>query len=280
MRLAWWGGVTDFKTLLVDTVRPGVVQVTLNRPALRNAVDRTMHHELSDVFIRLRSVPDLGAIVLTGAGDVFCAGGDFRLMEEFQEDDWRRTVRMMDEGITLVRDLLQIPPPVVAAVNGNAYGLGATLALLCDFIVISESASLADTHTRAGIVAGDGGTLVWPHILGHVRAKEFLLTGDPVDAKTALSMGMVNRVVPADDVLPAAIEMAGRLAGGPREAIAWTKQAINVTLLRDASQHMPLAIALEARTMMLPDHREGIAAFRERRPAAWPSNSPEPPPAF
>ena len=101
--------MTDFKTLLVDTVRPGVVQVTLNRPALRNAVDRTMHHELSDVFIRLRSLPDLGAIVLTGAGDVFCAGGDFRLMEEFQEDDWRRTVRMMDEGITLVRDLLQIP---------------------------------------------------------------------------------------------------------------------------------------------------------------------------
>jgi enoyl-CoA hydratase len=235
-----------------------------------------MHAELSDFFVRLRALPDVGAIVLTGAGSAFCAGGDFELMEEFQRDDWRRTVRTMDEGVTLVRDLLQVPPPVIAAVNGAAYGLGATLALLCDFIVISEAATLADTHVRAGIVAGDGGTLVWPHLLGHARAKEFLLTGDPVDAKTALSLGMVNRVVPAEELLPVALDMAVRLAAGPRQAIAWTKQAINTTLLREASQQMPLAIALEARTMMLPDHREGISAFRQRRDAAWPSNCPEP----
>jgi enoyl-CoA hydratase len=272
--------VTDYKNLLVESTRPGVLQVTLNRPARRNAIDRATHRELSDLLVRLRHMPDLGAVVLTGAGDAFCAGGDFGLMEEFQRDDWRRTVRMLDEGTTLVRDLLQVPLPVVAAVNGGAYGLGATLALLCDFVVICESANLADTHVRAGIVAGDGGTLVWPHILGHVRAKEFLLTGDPVDAKTALSMGMVNRVVPTDEVLPAALEVAGRLAAGPREAIAWTKQAINTTLLREASQQMPLAIALEARSMLLPDHREGIAAFRERRPAAWPSNETEPLPDF
>jgi enoyl-CoA hydratase len=272
--------VTDYENLVVETARPGVLQVTLNRPAVRNAIDRTTHGELSDLFVRLRHMPDLGAIVLTGAGNGFCSGGDFGLLEEFQVDDWRRTVRMMDEGVTLVRDLLQIPRPVVAAVNGGAYGLGASLALLSDFVVISESASLADTHVRVGIVAGDGGTLVWPHLLGHLRAKEFLLTGDPIDAKTALSLGMVNRVVPAEEVLPAALEVAGRLAAGPRDAIAWTKQAINSTLLREASQQMPLAIALEARTMTLPDHVEGIAAFRARRPPDWPGNAPEPPPAF
>jgi len=271
------GNMTDFETLLVETTRPGVILVTLNRPARRNAVDRTMHGELSELFVRLRSMPDVGAVVLTGAGGGFCAGGDFGLMEEFQRDDWRRTVRTMDEGVAMVRDLLQVPAPVVAAVNGGAYGLGATLALLCDFVVISEQASLADTHVKAGIVAGDGGTLVWPHLLGHLRAKEFLLTGDPLDAKTALSMGLVNRVVPAEDVLQTALDMADRFANGPRQAIAWTKQAINSALLREASQQMPLAIALEARTMMLPDHGEGISAFRQRRQAEWPSNQAEPP---
>src|SRR5262249_28324931 len=143
--------LTEHATLVVEEVRSGVVQLTLNRPERRNAVHRTMHAELSDFFVRLRALPDVGAIVLTGAGPAFCAGGDFELMEEFQRDDWRRTIRTMDEGVTLVRDLLQIPLPVIAAVNGAAYGLGATLALLCDFIVISEAATLADTHVRAGI---------------------------------------------------------------------------------------------------------------------------------
>jgi enoyl-CoA hydratase len=268
--------VASYDTLIVDHLDGGVLQITLNRPEQRNAVSRRMHVELTDLLTSLRLQPDVGAVVITGAGSAFCAGGDFGLMEEFQRDDWRRTIRMLDEGVTLVRELLSLRPPLIAAVNGHAYGLGATLVLLADLIVMSADARLADTHVLAGLVAGDGGTLVWPRALGPARAKEFLLTGDPIDAPKALELGLVNRVVPAPHVLTTAIELATRLSGGARDAIAWTKQAINSSLLREAAHQMPLALALEARSMMLPDHREGIAAFRERRPPEWPGTSKEP----
>jgi enoyl-CoA hydratase len=268
--------VGSYDTLIVDQLDGGVLQITLNRPDQRNAVSRRMHVELTDLLTSLRLQPDVGAVVITGAGNAFCAGGDFGLMEEFQRDDWRRTIRMLDEGVTLVSEFLSLRPPLIAAVNGHAYGLGATLVLLADLIVMSADARLADTHVLAGLVAGDGGTLLWPRALGPARAKEFLLTGDPIDAPKALELGLVNRVVPAPDVFPTAVELATRLSGGARDAIAWTKQAINSTLLREAAHQMPLALALEARSMMLPDHREGIAAFRERRPPEWPGTSKEP----
>jgi enoyl-CoA hydratase len=268
--------VPRYETLIVEDLPDGVVRVTLNRPEHRNAVSRLMHLELTDLLFCFREQSDVGAVVLTGAGNAFCAGGDFALMEEFQRDDWRRTVRMLDEGVTLVREFLSLRPPLVAAVNGHAYGLGATLVLLSDLVVMSAEARLADTHVLAGLVAGDGGTLLWPQALGHARAKEFLLTGDPVDAATALGLGLVNRVVPPADVEPTAVELATRLSTGSRDAIAWTKQAINAALLREAAQHMPLALALEARSMTLPDHREGISAFRERRTPQWPGITTEP----
>jgi enoyl-CoA hydratase len=120
-------------------------------------------------------------------------------------------------------------------------------------------------------VAGDGGTVVWPSRIGLARAKEFLLTGDPVDAAAALDLGLVNRVVPTEKVLDTALAWATRLAEGPRHAIAYTKQALNAQLLRDAATQMPLAISLEGRTFSQPDVAEGTRAFREKRPPRWPS---------
>jgi enoyl-CoA hydratase len=136
---------------------------------------------------------------------------------------------------------------------------------------MSESAVIADTHVRAGIVAGDGGTLIWPALLGPNLAKEYLMTGDHVDAATALRIGLANHVVSGDQVLTKALEIARRLARGPRHAIAWTKQGVNVALLREAAWMLTMTNAQEARTMADADLTEGVRAFQERREPRWPS---------
>ena len=181
-----------YKTLLVEPGPPGVLVVTLNRPEEGNAVDATMHEELLRLLFEIRDAPDLGAIVLTGQGRIFCGGGSMSLLNEVQQGDYRRSGRTLEQGIALVREFLSIRPPVVVALNGGATGLGATLALLGDIIVMADSARIADTHVEVGIVAGDGGTLLWPSRVGMARAKEFLLTGDMVNAADALAMGLVT----------------------------------------------------------------------------------------
>ena len=264
-----------YETLLTDRRDDGVLIVSLNRPERRNAVNLQMHTELVDLLRALRHEPDLGAVVLTGSGAGFCAGGDVDFLDAIAADDWRRTVRRLEEAITLVREFLALRVPLVAAVHGHATGLGATIALLADIVVMAEDARIGDTHVKMGIVAGDGGTVLWPALVGPARAKEYLMTGDLLDAATAERIGLVNHVAPAGEVMDRALELAGRLAQGPRLAIAFTKQAVNAALDREVAMAMPLSVAQEARTFDQPDVAEGTAAFRERRPPRWPSTSPE-----
>ena len=265
----------DFETLTATQASPGVIAITLNRPDSHNAVDRTMHHELLEAFHAFHAEPDLGAVVLAGNGPTFCAGGSMQMIQDFAVDDYRRTIRTLEQGVRLALELLQIGPPVVAAVRGNAMGLGATMALLCDVIVVGESTRIADTHVRAGIVAGDGGTLIWPAVLGPARAKELLMTGRALSATEAERVGLVNHVVPDAEVADRALAIAMELAAGPRQAIVWTKQVVNNSLLREAMAQLPLAISLEARTMLQPDMTEGTQAFLNRRTPKWPSTEPE-----
>jgi enoyl-CoA hydratase len=266
---------STYQTLLVEPGPPGVLVVTLNRPEEGNAVNRAMHEELLRLLFEIRDAPDLGAIVLTGSGRVFCGGGSMSFLNEVWDSDYRHSGRILEQGISLVRELLSVRPPVVVALNGGAVGLGATLALLGDIIVMADTAKIADTHVKVGIVAGDGGTLLWPSRVGMARAKQYLLTGDTVTAEEALAMGLVNAVVPKDQVRDTALEWAKRFADGPRLAIAYTKQAMNATLLREAAHQVPLAMALEARTFGQPDVREGIQAFVDKRQPSWPSAVPE-----
>lgn len=261
----------EYETLKVEGPdEDGVVVVTLNRPEARNSFSHEMHFEFADVVRVLRNPEGVGAVVLTGAGKGFSSGGDMSMIDRFSKDpDY--VVTMMDEGMHLVTDMLRIRPPMVAAINGHAMGLGATIGLICDIVVMAESAKIADTHVKAGIVAGDGGTVIWPLLIGTNRAKELLMTGEVLDAQTAHQIGLVNHLVADDQVMPKALQIARDLARGPRDAIAWTKQAINVPLLRDVVAHMPLSISLESRSMALPDVAEGVASFREKRPAVWPS---------
>lgn len=256
-----------------------VLIVTLDRPEARNAINRAMHRELAQLVQSLRAgsdgVANAGAIVLTGKGTAFSAGGDLDLIGSYAESAWVAGLQLADESLMLVRDFLSIRPPVVAAVNGDAYGLGATLALLCDVVVMADEAVIADTHVKVGIVPGDGGTVLWPALLGPAKAKELLMTGGRVRAGEAERLGLVNRVVAREEVLTTAMEIAKDLAAGPRQAIAWTKQLINGALLRECVSHLPFALSLETASLMHPDVVEGITAIKEGRRPLWPSSRGE-----
>jgi enoyl-CoA hydratase len=248
-----------YKYLLVDRRAGGVTVVTMNRPEILNAVNWEMHEELERVFVDLDEDKDVRAIVLTGAGRGFCSGGDQKSLDKVAIPSPTRS------GRHLIRNMLEVEVPIVAAVNGAAVGLGATLALMCDVIFAQSTARFADTHVTAGVVAGDGGAVIWPLLIGPARAKHYLMTGDFISAEEAVSMGLINRVVREGDVREVAIEYAEMLASGPREAIAWTKYSINKIVKEYANLLLDTSLALETLTFASPERREAVAAFAEKR---------------
>ncbi|HEX2484872.1 MAG TPA: enoyl-CoA hydratase-related protein [Myxococcota bacterium] len=241
-----------------------VLRVTIDHPASAlNAVDELLHDELSRLFRELRRETEARAVVLTGRGRAFSAGGDFGWFSTFE--DLRQLEPLRHDARQLLYDLLDVELPVVAALNGPAVGLGASIALLCDVIFMAETATVADPHVRVGVVAGDGGTVIWPLVLGPARAKQYLLTGDPVTAAEAERLGLVNRVVAPEALQDEALAFARRLADGAPLALRYTKLAINQTLKQAALAAFDVATALEIVTFQSADHREALAALREKR---------------
>ncbi len=253
-----------YQTLLIEKDSDGVALVTLNRPDKRNAVSQQMHTELEDIFVDLCNDDEIRAVVLTGAGSAFCAGGDVEGMQtgEFRPGGPRAPFHMVRR---LIVNLLELEQPIVAAVNGDGAGLGATIPLFCDVIVMAETARLADTHVRMGLVAGDGGVVIWPWLVGMARAKEYLLTGRWIDGREAERVGLVNYAVPQDQVLPKAMEIARQLAHGAPLAIRWTKYAVNKVLREHVNLALDSSMFLEAITMGSDDLQEAARAFFEKR---------------
>ncbi|MGZ4681495.1 MAG: enoyl-CoA hydratase/isomerase family protein [Acidimicrobiales bacterium] len=241
-----------------------VLRVTIDRPGdPLNAVDGTLHHELTRLFPRLQREREARAVLLTGAGRAFSAGGDFTWFPELQAPGALEDLRL--DARQMIWDLLDVPLPIVCAVNGPAIGLGASIALLCDVIVMAESATLADPHVRVGLVAGDGGTIAWPLAVGPARAKEYLLTGDPIGAVEAERIGLVNRVVPDDALEAESLALARRLAAAPPLAVRHTKAAVNNWVKQTAMASFDLATASEISTFRSDDHAEALAALRDKR---------------
>ena len=241
-----------------------VLRVTIDRPGdPLNAVDGTLHHELSRLFPRLQRERVARVVLLTGRGKAFSAGGDFAWFPELQQPGRLEDLRL--DARQMIWDLLDVPLPIVCAVNGPAVGLGASIALLSDVIVMAESASLADPHVRVGLVAGDGGTIAWPLAVGPARAKQYLLTGDPVSAVEAERIGLVNLVVPDDELDQAAMAFAHKLASRPPLAVQHTKAAVNNWVKQTALASFDLATASEMVTFGSADHAEALAAIREKR---------------
>lgn len=241
-----------------------IMTVTMNRPDKLNAVDERMHEELASVFIDLNNDPDVDVIIFTGEGRAFSAGGDIEWMQAMIDEPARfeKTAR---EGKQIVFSMLDCEKPIIAKVNGHATGLGATMALFCDVIFASEKAKIGDPHVRVGFVAGDGGAVIWPQLIGYPRAKEFLMTGDLMSASQAAAIGLINHAVSPDELDKAVLDFARRLSGGALKAIKWTKMSVNIGLKQLAHSIMDASISYEAQSNVTADHAEAVAAFRDGR---------------
>jgi len=242
-----------------------VGEITLTRPELLNRFDVALHRDFTELLLELRGRRDLRAVVLASTGKCFSAGGDFDLMLAARADIDVRT-NLMDEGRLMFRLLADLALPVVVAMQGDAIGLGATVALSCDAIVASRTAAISDPHVAVGLVAGDGGCVVWPAAVGMLRAKRYLLTGDRLTAEEGWAIGLVTDLVDGpDDALPAARALAARIAALPPLAVQGTKRALNRVVQQRAGEVLDLSFALEGDSMASDDLAEAIAAFKERR---------------
>jgi enoyl-CoA hydratase len=218
-----------------------------------------LHRELSEIWSQVRLDLDTDVVVLTGYGDrTFSAGGQ---MSWFASMDSQEKDVAIAEGRRIVIDMLEVPQPIIAAVNGPAVGLGATVALFSDVVIAADTAVIADPHVALGMVAGDGGAIIWPWLVGVNRAKEFLFTGDHIDARRTLDIGLVNHVVPADTLEDFAHGLARRIAAHSPMAVQGTKSSINA-LLRDAvNTVLQTSLAVERRTLDTPEHTEAVGKF-------------------
>ncbi len=253
----------EYKTLIFER-RGRVLEITMNRPEKLNAVDEAMHAELARVFVDVSSDPECDIAVLTGAGRAFSAGGDIEWMQKMidQPASFEKTAR---EGKQIVFSLLDCEKPVIAKLNGHATGLGATIALFCDVIFASEAAKIGDPHVSVGFVAGDGGAVIWPQLIGYARAKEYLMSGDLMTAAEAARIGLINHAVPQAELDERVRQFADRLAAGATKAIRWSKMSANIGLKQLAHSIMDASLAYEAMSNVTKDHQEAVNAFREKR---------------
>ncbi|MEU0538567.1 enoyl-CoA hydratase/isomerase family protein [Nocardia sp. NPDC005978] len=237
--------------------------VIINRPEDLNAVNQALHWALANVWRQLAADTEARVVILTGAGRTFSAGGDLDWITSFLEDPVGRD-ESIREGAQIIEEMLRFPLPVIAAVNGAAVGLGASVAVLSDIVLISERAHLADPHVAVGLVAGDGGAAFWPLLTPILRSREYLYTGDRIDAATAVEVGLASRVVPAQDLLAEARTLAHRLAAQPAEALRATKRVVNMYLSQALAGPMQAGFAAEVVTMQSAEHREKLSALRQR----------------
>ena len=241
-----------------------ILTITLHGPTPVNAVDAQMHHELGRVFMAAQDDPDSDLIVLTGAGRAFCAGGDTAWFEEHLSNP-RSFRNITPEAKRIVTSLLDLEKPIICRLNGAAAGLGATIALLCDVVIAADSAVIGDPHVKVGLVAGDGGAIIWPQLIGFARAKELLMTGELLTASRAAEIGLIGHVVPAAQLDDKVSEVAGKILANPRWAVRWTKTVANIPLRSLAAQLSDAAVAYEVLSNLTEDRREAVRAFIERR---------------
>ncbi len=254
----------DLETLKLDRVGDHVLVVTLNRPQVANAINSRMMEELADLWVAFgEDQGDLRCIVLTGAGDrVFCAGADLKERDGLSLVDWRAQHAILERGVLAIVDS---PIPIIAAVNGAAYGGGCELALLADFIYAARSARFALPEVTRGIMPGAGGTQHLPWVVGIGRAKEIILTGQPFDAETAMRWGIVNRVCEEAQLLDAALATANIIAANAPVAVRQARKAMEAA--RKSSFRTAYEFEMKAyeQTVETEDRIEGVRAFNEKR---------------
>lgn len=242
-----------------------IIIATIDHPrSAVNAVDAALHHDLGELFRILKRESSARAAVLTGAGKAFCAGGDMGWFEDLRTTGAAHALRR--DAKQMIWDLLDVEIPIVCGLNGSAAGLAASIALLCDVVVMADDARLVDPHVVVGLVAGDGGAAIWPLLLGPLAAKRHLMTGDPVSAADALRLGIAAEICDRDAVGARSVAWAERLAAGAPLAVQGTKMAVNQQIKRALIDSFDLSTALEIPCLLSQDHREAVDAYVAKRP--------------
>lgn len=250
-----------FKTIEVDK-RENYVLITLNRPEKLNALDLVMREELFETMQQAAKDDDIRAIVLTGKGRAFCAGGDLNTMGKFQPNQGRERMKNVHR---LVKIIVGMDKPIIAAVNGHCSGAGMSLALACDLIVAAENAKFSQSFIKVGLIPDCGSLFFLPRLVGMARAKELMLLAPTIDANTALQMGIINKVVPSEQLLEETSNIAIKLASSPRIAVGICKSLLNKSLDTDLEKLLDYEAFAQDLCMMTEDFEEGIVAFKERR---------------
>jgi enoyl-CoA hydratase len=261
---------SGFQNIKFELRENGILWMTLNRPEKLNMADAALHQAFADVWPMIDRDPDVRVAVITGSGRAFSAGGDLDRIERTQ-GNYEEVVAILEESRAIVYNILHCSKPIISAVNGVAVGAGVVVALLSDISIMAESARFADGHTKMGWAAGDHGAIIWPLLCGMAKAKYYLLTCEFINGREAERIGLVSLCVEDDKLQAKAMEVATTLALGSRDAIKFTKRALNQWLLQ-AGPIFDHSLALEMMGFFSPDLTAGLEGIRNKRPAKFPSN--------
>jgi enoyl-CoA hydratase/carnithine racemase len=258
------GGDEPDSPVLVDYLSEGeVALITLNRPHADNAITTEMGARLTEIVETIAVRPAVRVVILTGAGErAFSVGSDLRQRKNMTKEDWLRQRQDFDRTLYTVR---QLRKPILAAVNGTAYGGGCELAQSTDFIIASENATFGQPEAMLGLAAGGGSPALLPRLLPPGKALQMLMTGDPITAQEAHRLGMVNELHPADELLDAARRIAGKIASNSPTAVQAVKRAVQLGEGQPTEQAIAIMMDMHWRSAVHPDRIEGIGAFNEGR---------------
>jgi enoyl-CoA hydratase len=260
-----------YTRLKFDRPHAKILRITMENGRM-NTADAALHAELAEIWRDVDKDPSVNAVILTGAGRVFSAGGDFAIIQE-NIDDFTSRARQWKEARDIVYNVINCSTPVVSAMRGVAVGAGLVCGLLADISIATKDCRIIDGHTRLGVAAGDHAAIVWPLLCGLAKAKYYLLLCDQVLGEEAERIGLISLAVDDSELDAKALEIATRLADGAQSAIRWTKYALN-NWLRAMGPTFDTSLALEFLGFTGPEVKEGLASHREKRSPAFPPNTP------
>jgi enoyl-CoA hydratase len=249
-----------------------ILRLTFNRPETYNSVDAETHTQLTNIWRDINNDPDINAVIVTGAGKAFSAGGDFELIKSILDNPIAR-MATWKEAKDLVYNVINCNKPIISAINGVAVGAGLVVGILADVSIAGKSARIVDGHTRLGVAAGDVACIIWPLLCGLAKAKYYLLTCKPLSGEEAERIGLVSLCVEDADLQKTALDVAEDLSNGAQSAIRWTKYALN-NWLRINGPLFDTSTALEILGFTTADAREGLASHLEKRKPIFPQDCP------
>lgn len=254
----------QFKQIIVET-RENIVKLILNRPEVYNALTGLMISELTIALEDFIKNDKMSVLIITGSGKAFCSGGDMKWLDEFKSNSLIKTREVVQNVRRVVMMMRSVEKPIIAAVNGDAIGGGANLALACDLVIASEKARFAQTFVKVGLIPDWGGLYLLPRLVGMAKAKELIFTGKMISAIEAERIGLVNKVVPQEEWDTAILKLAKELAENPPRAIGISKSLLHKSFESDIETMLELEADVQALLFSTKDYSEGIKAFIEKR---------------